>query len=485
MRWIGLAIMLPAMIAVALLGMDAALVVKTINESALKRETAALERGFALLGDLHASELLTRALSDEAFRNVVLSRELGWIRENFGSETLAPEGPHELVIVAPHGEPIFSSAHGEAPSPEQGAHLLEAAAPAMARARMLYRKAHAAGGDFGTRVGDGIVDGLYVTDMALIGGHPAMITVSPFAPVSESPDAPADPTLLVGVQHLSDDVLGKLGTLSHIDGLAHVADDHTEQTGIYAHPIKDADGNVVTHLAWTLSDPGHAVLWAAAPAIAVSLTTILLLTLLGAFTMRRLTRQLAENEAAATYAARHDTATGLANRGWFMRVLADALEGRGKGPGTRAVLLIDCDYFKAVNDTLGHGAGDHVLVEVGRILRAAVRERDLVMRVGGDEFILLLPGIDAPEPVERLGARIRAQVARPIPFGDTFCHIAVSIGAILSRDYPHPRADRLLSDVDHALYVAKRAGRGRLMLARPGDPAAQWALPPSSPERAG
>lgn len=161
-----------------------------------------------------------------------------------------------------------------------------------------------------------------------------------------------------------------------------------------------------------------------------------------------------------------DALTGLRNR----RAMERQLDLMLTSGAPFALLHLDLDYFKAVNDTLGHGAGDYVLTEVGRILSATVRTDDLVTRVGGDEFILLLPGITDPAPVEELGARIRKNVAQPIEFEGRPCLIAASVGAVLSGDYHQPEADRLLSDADHALYAAKRAGRGRMVVARPTDP---------------
>jgi len=175
-----------------------------------------------------------------------------------------------------------------------------------------------------------------------------------------------------------------------------------------------------------------------------------------------------------------DALTGLRNR----RAMARQLDLTLAAGNPFALLHLDLDYFKAVNDTLGHGAGDHVLTEVGKILSAAVRDGDLVTRVGGDEFIILLPGIADPAPVRQLGARIAESVKQPIMFDGRPCHIAASIGAVLSCEYRRPDAYRLLSDADHALYAAKRAGRGRMVVRRAGDTSSAAGRDATLPQRA-
>jgi len=175
-----------------------------------------------------------------------------------------------------------------------------------------------------------------------------------------------------------------------------------------------------------------------------------------------------------------DTLTGLRNRRAMERQLGLLLASRT----AFALIHLDLDFFKEVNDTLGHAAGDHVLCEVASILTAAVRGGDLVTRVGGDEFIILLPGIRDFAPVSRLGARILDQVKRPIRFEGRPCHISISMGAVLSNSYPRPEADRLLSDADRALYASKRGGRGCLTLMQRDDQAHE-ALFPALPSPGG
>jgi diguanylate cyclase (GGDEF)-like protein len=183
-------------------------------------------------------------------------------------------------------------------------------------------------------------------------------------------------------------------------------------------------------------------------------------------------------------AASIDGKTGLLNAAAWHAQAEKVLRRGGRGQGPGAVLVLDLDHFKNVNDTHGHLVGDRVLAAVAGALRAEVRDRDLVGRFGGEEFVVMLAGADGGSAeVEAVAERIRRRVAdlrveMPTPDGPlTVCGLTVSIGGALS---PDEGADlrTLLQIADTALYAGKRAGRN---IVRMGVPVS--ARPPVAPLR--
>jgi diguanylate cyclase (GGDEF)-like protein/PAS domain S-box-containing protein len=156
----------------------------------------------------------------------------------------------------------------------------------------------------------------------------------------------------------------------------------------------------------------------------------------------------------------HDPLTGLANRARFEERLEQA-----SGDGDTAVLFIDLDNFKTVNDSLGHGAGDRFLAEVARRLSACVRMGDMVARMGGDEFAVLIAGLDAQIRAPRIAERILRELAAPIEIHRRAITPSASIGIACADSVQS--AQEILRDADLALYEAKRAGKGRAQLYRP------------------
>lgn len=153
--------------------------------------------------------------------------------------------------------------------------------------------------------------------------------------------------------------------------------------------------------------------------------------------------------------AETDSLTGLANRAVFQKSLSD-LHGRAGGPGVSALLLVDLDHFKPVNDTIGHLHGDACLVEAARRLQACAPADALVCRIGGDEFAVLLPQA-IRQRAENLAQSITAAFAQPFALAKSQQQLGASIGLALVQ--PGHTPDTLYHDADTALYAAKSAGR--------------------------
>jgi diguanylate cyclase (GGDEF)-like protein/PAS domain S-box-containing protein len=161
-----------------------------------------------------------------------------------------------------------------------------------------------------------------------------------------------------------------------------------------------------------------------------------------------------------------DTLTGLANRNLFMNRLKHALSGRARHKRPVAVLFLDLDDFKAVNDRLGHGTGDRLLVAMGQRLRACVRPEDTAARLGGDEFTVLVEDAAGAAPI-RLAERLLGVMEEPVALDGRKLNVSLSIGVAVS-DADHGDADSLLHAADAAMYRAKQAGKGRYAVSEAG-----------------
>ncbi|HEY6048474.1 MAG TPA: EAL domain-containing protein, partial [Sphingomicrobium sp.] len=157
--------------------------------------------------------------------------------------------------------------------------------------------------------------------------------------------------------------------------------------------------------------------------------------------------------------ARQDALTGLANRQALRRALDDALVGAVRRKHRCSVFLLDLDRFKAVNDTLGHPAGDTLLRLVALRLTDEVGEKGQVGRLGGDEFQIVLPSLSSKTELSQLAQAIIDSVSRPYTINGTAVSIGTSVGIVTS-DYDDRTSDDLMRDADLALYAAKAAGKG-------------------------
>jgi diguanylate cyclase (GGDEF)-like protein/PAS domain S-box-containing protein len=168
-----------------------------------------------------------------------------------------------------------------------------------------------------------------------------------------------------------------------------------------------------------------------------------------------------------THQAFHDPVTGLANRALFAERVRHAIARTRREHQSVAVVFLDLDDFKTINDSLGHAAGDEVLVEVAKRLATSVRATDTAARFGGDEFALLLEDIDGVQEAADTAERVLETLALPLPVAHKELSLRCSIGiSVVSKDTP-AGAEELIRDADAAMYRAKRDGKGSYRLFEP------------------
>lgn len=209
---------------------------------------------------------------------------------------------------------------------------------------------------------------------------------------------------------------------------------------------------------WTQSDR----LQQEARRLLLAVAGLVLLTALAVayFVFRRVHEASAVRERLATY----DLLTGLPNRLLIYRLLDQAIaRAKRQGKGL-ALMFVDLDGFKAVNDTHGHRAGDRLLVEVASRLTASVRASDTVGRLAGDEFVILLEYAQSPQEALVVAEKVRQAVAQPVPINDHSVRVAASIGIALFPEHGQT-PEELLHKADAAMYAVKAAGRDGYRLA--------------------
>jgi diguanylate cyclase (GGDEF)-like protein len=251
------------------------------------------------------------------------------------------------------------------------------------------------------------------------------------------------------VSQASSSVVLDVATDLRTAGLRAVAE-QCGVTGLWTTPVFDSDdtnvlGTIVTFLPEarepTSAEREVVQMFAQTAAIAVE-------------------RQAAEELLA--HRANHDLLTGLPNRGLFLDFLGNALARRERDGAGIAVLFLDVDRFKHVNDGLGHDAGDALLREIAERLQATVRPSDVVARFGGDEFTVLCAGLEpehAEEQARDLARRLLQAIERPLHLDGEDCRLSASLGIAMAG--PASTPEGLLHDADAAMYEAKQRGKAR------------------------
>lgn len=276
--------------------------------------------------------------------------------------------------------------------------------------------------------------------------------------VSQTPGAES---LHVALQYIDAELAQKIGAPIELQDVAFGPLAPAEgQAGI---PATDLSGDAVAWLTWQPERPGTRLLMEMLPVLLASIALGALMLCWVVNRLVRLSSQLQVSEAQARFLANHDVLTGLPNRILFQERLTQAMHSAVRDDNLVALVAIDLDNFKRINDSLGHPAGDELVRQVGNRLVDLVRASDTVARFGGDEFLILLRDVADEDQLRRFCERIVVDLSHPYALlGDT-ANIGASVGAVLARADDQDW-DELMRRADIALYRAKSDGKGRYSL---------------------
>ena len=291
-------------------------------------------------------------------------------------------------------------------------------------------------------------------------GRPALVTAVAVAARNDTAaylDVPAP--VLLSVKFIDEDVIGEIAARLQLRGL-HNVDAQPAVPGQYVFNLADRHGRTIGRFAWVPRQPGAQIVNSVLPFIAIALAGLAILSIIMYRHMRRTTATIAAGETRLRHLALHDPLCGLPNRIYFGERLEALIEDVRKGRSPAAVLYIDLDHFKDVNDTLGHPIGDELIRNVTERLTLTLRGDDLVARIGGDEFAVITSvGCDSAT-LQAIAEHLIAALCAPYSINNQTIGIGASIGIALINAHTGGAAD-VMRHADMALYRAKNEGRNR------------------------
>ena len=268
----------------------------------------------------------------------------------------------------------------------------------------------------------------------------------------------SEPLVAVAYKRLGTDELSKLADLHAIKDLQ--SSDVPARDGRIALAVYDAAGQPKMYLSWSPDRPGDLIRKRLVPLtlFGSGLAAVLFAFLL--MHIRVIAKNLAHSEQEAQALLRRDPLSGLPNRALFGERLDDELNRLPRTGAGLAVMFLDLDRFKDVNDTFGHQAGDQLLKLAARRLEGLLRATDTLARFGGDEFAIIQPGLRSSQDAEILARRILESITRHFDMAEAPVTVGISIGVALAPEHGRDR-ETLMRLADTALYEAKSEGRNR------------------------
>jgi diguanylate cyclase len=429
------------------------------DEVAIEHEKQLFSHALTNYGEHVLREVDSVASSESGIRNIRVKFDPEWAKQRVGMWLETYFDHDYIVIVDGQDKPIYSLAGRRAAEP---ARFESARADLTALRDYVRGRQPTLHGAIHLNPPSGTEAGMHpqAVVIRLLLGRPAVIAavaVGSSGGIPAAPDTAAP--IMMSVKFIDSDVLSEIASQLRLTNLRKI-DQEPVTSGDFVYELNGPNGNRIARFAWTPKQPGAEIVSSVVPFIAVALAGF---ALLGAFVLRYMRRTavaIAAGESRLRHLAMHDPLCGLPNRIFFGERLEAVIDEVRAGSSPAAVLYIDLDHFKDVNDTLGHHVGDELIRNVTLRLSHTLRDGDLVARLGGDEFAVISSIGDDSVKMMALAQRIIAAICAPYSIIGQNIVIGASIGiAVIDRNCG--TAADIMRYADMALYRAKNEGRNR------------------------
>jgi diguanylate cyclase (GGDEF)-like protein len=425
-----------------------------IDQRAVERQSSMVSQVIEARRLRVQHDLESVAIWDDAVVNTRLMFDFDWVDVNLGVWMYDFFGHNRSMILDAGNRPLYAMENGVSARPEDLGHMAASILPIVERVRAIHPVPATAGE---------LTPPAAISDFVLVEGMPAI--VSAMTIVSDSgtlTQAPGTEPIMVGVLFLDDAAAEQLNR-EYLFEAGRFSLTESRDPARAVHPILSSNGRFIAFFEWDRDRPGLLLLRQTGPALAAAFVVASILVFLLLRQLRRSSADLETGRRHAEHQAAHDKLTGLPNRMSFDTQLARTLTDTKFAGAHVAMLMLDLDRFKQVNDTLGHQAGDELIRAVGDRIRAIVGSHVLIARLGGDEFGILAVAADKPVDVMAISGRIIESIGQPFTLNHFKAHVGASIGIVIAQG-GSAEPSELVRKADIALYEAKAGGRNRAVV---------------------
>jgi diguanylate cyclase len=428
------------------------------DEVAVEAEQRLLTRALTNYAQRVLREVETVVVSDAAYRKIRVDFDPDWVKV-YADQRLKSWFEHDLVFVLGPSDRLLYASLGRGSDPS----WFNSVRPDLAPMLDALRKPGGLDGDGNAepvRAAPTSKLRYRMAGLQTFLDRPAIVAAAAITGEGEAPaDVASRAPVVVSVKWLDADVLSEIATLLQLRNL-HMFEGQAPAPDEHIFELTDWRGRAIGKLAWASAQPGAEILGGIVPFVAIAFMGLALLALLLLRHMRRTSATIAAGETRLRHLALHDPLCGLPNRVSFGERLEETIEKVRRGGPPAAVFYIDLDHFKDVNDTLGHPIGDELIRSVTQRLTSALRDDDLVARIGGDEFGVITSSGRDSATLQVIANRLIAALCTPYTISDKTIVIGASVGIALIDQTIGDSAD-VMRHADMALYRAKNEGRNR------------------------